>query len=95
MPWLARVATARTPDEVLAIAREYVEHFSVGASDSLPPELRPGEIATASALQQYALTLVRYHGHGENARAVYRLSEFFSRAAVRLAELAASAPDSP
>jgi hypothetical protein len=92
MPWLARVATARTPDEVLAIAREYVEHFSVGASDSLPPELRPGEIATASALQQYALTLARYHGHGENARAVYRLSEFFSRAAVRLAELATAPP---
>jgi hypothetical protein len=92
MPWLARVATARTPDEVLAIAREYVEHFSVGASESLPRELRPGEIATVSELQQYALMLARYHGHGESARGVYKLSEFFSRAAVRLAELATAAP---
>jgi hypothetical protein len=92
MPWLARVATARTPDEVLAIAREYVDHFSLGASDSMPPEMRPGEIATVSDLQQYALTLARYHGHGESARGVYKLSEFFSRAAVRLAELATTPP---
>lgn len=94
MPWLARVATARSPDEVLAIARNYVDHFSVGAGDSLPPELRPGTIATVSDLQHYALTLARYHGHGERARAVYKHSEFFSRAAVRLAELATSGPDS-
>jgi hypothetical protein len=92
MPWLARVATARTPDDVLAIAREYVSHFAVESGDSLPAELRPGSLATADELQQYALSLARYHGHGERARAVYKVSEFFSRAAVRLAELATPAP---
>ena len=92
MPWLARVATARTPEDVLAIAHEYVAHFAVESSDALPAELRPGPLATADELQQYALGLARYHGHGERARAVYRVSEFFSRAAVRLAELATAPP---
>lgn len=95
MPWLARVAGARTPDDVLAIACEYLAHFAVESSDSLPPELRPGKLATVEELQDYALALARYHGHGERARAVYRVSEFFSRAAVRLAELAASARNPP
>ena len=92
MPWLARVATARTPDDVLALAHEYVAHFAVESGDSLPVELRPGSLATTDELQDYALALARYHGHGERARAVYKVSEFFSRAAVRLAELATAPP---
>jgi hypothetical protein len=92
MPWLARVATARTPDDVLSVAREYVAHFAVESGDSLPVELRPGPLATADDLQHYALALARYHGHGETARGVYKVAEFFSRAAVRLAELATPPP---
>jgi hypothetical protein len=92
MPWLARVATARTPNDVLTIAREYVAHFAVESGDSLPMELRPGKLATVEDLQHYALALARYHGHGETARGVYKVSEFFSRAAVRLAELATPPP---
>ena len=92
MPWLARVATARTPEDVLAIAREYVAHFAMESGGSLPAELRPGKLATVDEVQQYALALARYHGHGETARGVYKVSEFFSRAAVRLAELATPPP---
>lgn len=95
MPWLARVATARTPDDVLAIAREYVAHFAMASGDSLPRELRPGTLATVDDVQKYALALARYHGHGETARGVYKVSEFFSRAAVRLAELATPPPTAP
>lgn len=94
MPWLARVATARTPEDVLAIAREYVAHFAMESGDSLPVELRPGKLATVDDVQHYALALARYHGHGETARGVYKVSEFFSRAAVRLAELATPPPKS-
>jgi hypothetical protein len=92
MPWLARVATARTPDDVLAIARAYVAHFGMQSGDSLPMELRPGKMATVDELQQYAVVLARYHGHGETARGIYKVSDFFSRAAVRLAELATPPP---
>ena len=88
MPWLARLRAARTRPEVLEVAREYVAKLPDGEVARLPSECRPGKLATEQDLQEYAFRLVKHHGHGDDARAVIKLSEFFSRAAIRLAELA-------
>jgi hypothetical protein len=95
MPWLARLRAARTRTEVLEVAREYVARLPAGEVALLPSECRPGKLATEEDLQEYAFRLVKHHGHGDDARAVIRLSEFFSRAAIRLAELASPFSNGP
>jgi len=92
MPWLARIREARTRDDVVSVARDFVAHLSPSELDRLPVECRPGAIAGEADLQEYALQLARHHAHGDAARVIHKLSSFFSSAAMRLAELAKPAP---
>jgi hypothetical protein len=92
MPWLARIREARTRDEVVQVAREFVAELTRSEIERLPPECRPGALASEGDLQGYALQLARHHAHGDSARVIIKLSGFFSTAAVRLAQLAKPPP---
>jgi 3-deoxy-D-arabino-heptulosonate 7-phosphate (DAHP) synthase len=92
MPWLARVREARTRDDVVRTARDFVAQLTRTDLDRLPVECRPGAIASEADLQEYALQLARHHAHGDAARMIMKISAFFSSAAARLAELAKSVP---
>jgi len=92
MPWLARVREARTRDDVVRIARDFVGQLTDTDLDRLPVECRPGAIASEDDLQDYALQLARHHAHGDAARMIIKISAFFSSAAARLAELAKPVP---
>lgn len=89
MPWLTRIAGARTQEEVLEIAREHLAQLSPSERAQLPEECVPDTLASPEHLRAYAYRLVAHHGHGDNARLVRRLAEFFSEAAVRLNQLGA------
>ncbi len=92
MPWLALVRQARTRDDVVRVARDFVSELTDTELDRLPIECRPGAIANEADLQQYALQLARHHAHGDAARVIFKISAFFSSAASRLAELATIEP---
>jgi hypothetical protein len=92
MPWLARVREARTRDDVLTVAREFLAQITPAELDRLPPECRPPAVRSEADLHVYALQLARHHGHGDAARVIIKLSGFFSAAAVRLAQLAKPVP---
>jgi hypothetical protein len=87
MPWLARIRSSKARDDVVRVAREYVAQLSASELELLPQECLTG-VMTEAYIQQCAWALARHHGHGDNARIVHKLGEFFSSAAVRLAELA-------
>jgi hypothetical protein len=92
VPWLARIRQARTRDDVVRVARDFVAELTPAELERLPPECRPGAIDTEADLQAYALQLVRHHGHGDAARVIIKLSSVLSSATTRLAELARHAP---
>jgi hypothetical protein len=92
MPWLALVRDARTRDDVVRVARDFVAELTRAEIERLPVECRPGAIATEAELQEYALQLARHHAHGDSARVIIKLSGFFSSAVHRLAELAKPVP---
>jgi len=73
MPWQGRIRDARSRGEVVQVARDFVAQLSPAEVDRLP---------------EYALLLARHHAHGDAARLIVKLSEFFSNAAARLAQLA-------
>jgi hypothetical protein len=92
MTWLARIDSTKTPDELLETARAYLASWSEAEIALLPEECRPPALASTTELQDYAWQLARYHGHGDNARLVYRAATFFARASIRLAELVTREP---
>lgn len=92
MPWLALVRQAKTRDDVVRVARDFVAQLTPAEVDRLPPECRPGPMDSEADLQGYALQLARHHAHGDSARVIMKLSGFFSSAAARLAELAKPSP---
>ena len=85
--WISRLAAATTGEEVVWLAREYVESRAGSELAALPKECQPISLHTADDVASYAYTLVAYHGHDDNSRVIHRLADFFSRAAVRLGEL--------
>ncbi len=80
------VTGAKTPDEVVQIAQEFVAQLAASEIHVLPEACRAPRFTTPEDVRRYALTLVQ-HGHGDNARLTLRVSQVLSAAAVRIAEL--------
>jgi len=90
LAWKRRLDTATSADEVMEITRHFVATFSVADIDRLPAYSRPGELAGPADVANYAARLQHHYFDGDaaTARVLTRLVEFFSAAAIRLAEVA-------
>ncbi len=89
---LQRLRSARTVDEVLVAARAYVAELSPAEVEFLPKDCRPGALDTERDVREYAHRLASHPAHGDNARLVHRMFEFFSLATRRLQEVNGSSP---
>lgn len=87
MPWMARLTQAQSEVDVLEICREYLAQLSPSEIALLPKECRPSHIEGTDDLRAYADVLVHHHAHGDGARLVLRVADFFSRASERLNQL--------
>jgi len=90
--WPQRLKSARTEAEVVDVARDFLATFSPYDLARLPEVLRPGRLVDGNDVNEVAFTLVR-HDHDDSrgtARCIYRLTNFFTRASVRLTELSIS-----
>lgn len=87
--WQQRLDVARTPQEVVDIARDFVATFTAYELYALPEPCRPSTKLFAEDIPHLAFELVR-HGcaTAETAGTVHRLAAFFAHAAGRLAQLA-------
>lgn len=89
LAWQRRLDGASSEADVVAVATDFVGRLSPSEIERLPEICRPIPMARGSDVAEYASILVRHHCSGDGAthRLVARLTEFFSAATRRLAEL--------
>ena len=87
--WRQRLDVARTPQEVVDIARDFVAAFTAYELYALPEACRPSTKLFAEDIAHLAFELVR-HGcaTAEDSGTAQRLAAFFAHASGRLAQLA-------
>ena len=89
--WHADLEAAASDDEVLRIARQYLESISPRDMGSLPERLMPVTLQTCGQIADWALKLVRENLHSrfnaDDANLLRDMSEFFATASARLAAL--------
>jgi len=87
--WIQRLKLARSEEEILAAAREYLESFDGYELRFLPARCVPRALLCANDVSTYAFDLVvhRCEEMDASARLVRRLAEFFTFASIRLSEI--------
>jgi hypothetical protein len=93
--WQHRLDAARSVEEVVAAARDFVAIFGPFELASLPEGCRPpAKIVDGDDVSNYAFDLVRFEcaDQAETAELVHKLARFFSHASMRLAQLTARDP---
>ena len=87
--WQGRLHAARTEEEVVDVARDFVATFSPENLADVPPRLWPPKMRDARDVTDYAFVLVRYRVDDErtSSGAIDRLSALFSDATVRISQI--------
>ena len=88
--WQQRLNEAASRRDVVVVARDYVARMSPPEFARLPEPCRPSKIVDADDVTSYALTLVQCSCAGDKLtdQRLQRMAAFFTRASVRLAQLA-------
>lgn len=87
--WWQRISTAQSPDEVVALVREYFATRDPDHLALLPGECRPTSSFSPQDIADCAYRLAAYHSDDEDvSRLMQRIGSVLSRASIRLAELA-------
>jgi hypothetical protein len=91
--WYERIASARTPHDLVMVTRAFLDGWSPVDLAKLPAEARPGRIGDAEDIASVAYDLARERLKGNLPRDIDKLATrmhtFFSHAAARAALLAA------
>jgi len=93
--WQQVLAAAKTPDDVIASARNFVATVDYADLARLPEVCKPGKFVDTHDVASYAYDLARHHCDELDstvAETIHKLSAFFSQAVVRLSQLAAPQP---
>ena len=88
--WPGNLHAARTEEEVVEVARDFLATFGPTELASIPARLRPPRLRDGKDVTDYAYTLVRFRVDDERSSSalIDRLSAFFSDATVRISQLA-------
>jgi len=92
--WPELLAFATSPEEVVRISLDFFASLTPEEVNSLPREcIPPHRFSAPEQIVDYAFTLVRQRCNaGEDNTVLFRLANFFSHAARRVAELMSEAP---
>ena len=87
--WDARLDESTYEDDVADVCNLFMRSWNVEQLAELPPLYRPGDVIEAGAIIPYAIRLIAAVGVGNRATdpVLYRMSTFFTKAALRIAEL--------
>jgi hypothetical protein len=85
--WVGRATRADNPQQVITLVNEYIASRDPGFLLSLPRECQVAAVTSAEEVSDIAYRLAAYHSHDDIARDIQRISAFFARAAIRLAEM--------
>lgn len=93
--WREELDAAATEKDVINVVRDYVALLSRGDLSAMPEASRPGVIATAEEIAEWAVTLVReqlaFAAAGEGAEVMRDMGEFFAAAAAKMTEIRVAA----
>ena len=89
--WFQQIDAAKSPFEVVTIARDYLATWTPDELALLPVQCRPGRIKDEQDIDQLHVRLVEEYGRsrltGEALAALQRMTSFIVRASVRIAQL--------
>ena len=87
--WQGRLNEASTTDAVAGVCREYLVTVSSAALAELADSCQPPEPIAVQDISPYALKLIRQLGIGNRASApvLHEITTFFTKAALRLAQI--------
>jgi hypothetical protein len=87
--WQGRLNEAPTADDVVKVCNDFLASFTPDAIAELPASCRAQEPVRIGDINPYALRLIRQHGIGARASApvLHDVSTFFTKAALRLAQI--------
>lgn len=89
--WFGQLESAQTVSAVVAIARDYLAMWSPEELGMLPVAVRPGRLRDAADVTDLHGHLVEAYRNtrasGDALAALQRLTGFFARASVRIAQL--------
>ena len=89
--WFGQLESAQTPSAIAAIVRDYLALWSPEEIALLPAMVRPGRVRDAADVTDLNARLVEAYRNtrasGDALAALQRLTGFFARAAVRIAQL--------
>lgn len=93
--WQGRLDESSTGEGVVLVCQEFLALWKPEELAELPATCRPKTIFDAEEVTTYALRLIRQLGTGDRATdpMLHRMTTFFTRAALRLARMAAPLPD--
>jgi len=88
--WQQRLGAARTEEEVVSAAREFLASFSPFEMARLPQVCRPpAKLNDGDDISAYAFDLVRHECEGvDEEELMSRLARFFAHASTRLTHIA-------
>lgn len=92
LSWLQQIDAAKSPSEVVAVARDYLASWTPEELARLPVQCRPGRVKDDQDIDQLLhVNLVEEYGRnrlsGEALAALQRLTSFIVRASVRIAQI--------
>jgi hypothetical protein len=91
--WQGRLNEAVSTEDVGAVVTDYLATWNSAALAELPISCKPDELLAVSDISPFALKLIRQLGIGNRASAplLYELTTFFTKAALRLAQIGTQA----
>ena len=91
--WMSRLRDAKSAQEALSIANDFVSQMTEVELDFLPEDCRPPRpMRSIGELDMYTERLLNYPPHGTNARLVLRMAELFTAVTRRIEELKSRQP---
>jgi hypothetical protein len=87
--WQSRLDEASTKDDVVGVCKEFLALWTAEELAQLPASCQPKAAIAAEEVNYYALTLIRQSDIGDRSSAplLHRMSTFFTKAALRLAQI--------
>jgi hypothetical protein len=89
--WFALIDSAKTPAEVLGVARDFMATWTPEELGRLPESCRPGKLRDADDIESLHACLVeeyrRSRATGPALKSLQELTSFMVRASIRLAEI--------
>ena len=88
--WQGRLDDASSTEDVVDVCREFLGLWTPEEFAQLPSTCRPHDDLGSQDVTPYALKLIQFVGVGDRATVpmLYRLSTFFTKAALRMAQVA-------